>query len=337
LGLSVKQVCRDESICQYTLLEEDYLEIKDLSKDERFKEKSYVVGEPNLTYYFGVPLRTDKGHNIGSLCVLDKVCSEISFEKIELLKVIAHEIVNRLKMARVVNNLRSEISDAITSKLKVAHDIRGPLSGITGLAKIITEQGEKNTIEDVLELIGMIYKSGNSLLAFAEEILTDDKKGEKTGTRSIFTLTTFKEQLLKLYLPQAFSKNVLFEVITTPELAETPITKDKLLQITGNLVSNAIKFTPEKGKVTVKLDVASEGVAAPVLNITVSDSGVGFEEEICKSILMGEANTTKGTSGENGYGLGLALVRHLVHGLKGTMEIYSKKGEGASFHIQLPR
>jgi signal transduction histidine kinase len=336
-GLPVQQFCREESICQYTILEEEYFEIKDLSEDDRFKEQSYVVGEPKVNYYFGIPLKTDKGHHIGSLCVLDKVHSEISVEKIELLKVIAHEIVNRLKMTRIVNKLRSEVSDARTIKLKVAHDIRGPLSGITGLAKIITEQGEKNTIEDVLQLVSMIYKSGNSLLSFAEEILADDKKEENTRKAIGFTLTTFKEQLLKLYSPQAYNKNICFEVIAKPELAETPITKDKLLQITGNLISNSIKFTPQNGKVTVGLDVVSNGVAQPVVSIMVSDSGVGLEEEICQKILRGEASSTNGTCGESGYGFGLALVRHLVYGLKGTMEIYSKKGEGTSFHIQLPK
>lgn len=64
------------------------------------KDKFYVKDEPHLKYYFGIPLKTDQGNNIGALCVLDRQEKELTPEKIELLKIVADEIVTRLESAK---------------------------------------------------------------------------------------------------------------------------------------------------------------------------------------------------------------------------------------------
>lgn len=152
-GLEIQQMPRQDSVCQYTIVTENFFEVKDLSADDRFKDKFYVKGDPNLRYYFGVPLQTNNGINLGALCVLDTVGKEISPEKVEMLKIIADEIVNRLMVLRVINSLQNRVKEAKDTQKKVAHDIRGPLSGIIGLAQIISEQGKENKLEEVLQLV----------------------------------------------------------------------------------------------------------------------------------------------------------------------------------------
>ena len=71
-GISLKSMAREDSVCQFTILENDHLEVKDLANDENHKDKFYVAGNPFFRYYFGVPLKTSSGVNIGSLCVLDR-------------------------------------------------------------------------------------------------------------------------------------------------------------------------------------------------------------------------------------------------------------------------
>ena len=69
----------------------------------------------------------------------------------------------------------------------------------------------------------------------------------------------------------------------------------------------------------------------------VRDTGVGLNENAIQSILLGDASSTKGTQNEKGYGFGLALVKHLIDGQKGTLQINSRVGEGASFEVNLPQ
>jgi signal transduction histidine kinase len=73
------------------------------------------------------------------------------------------------------------------------------------------------------------------------------------------------------------------------------------------------------------------------LQIKVTDTGVGLDTATIGAILQGNISSTDGTMGEHGYGFGLALVKHLTEGLKGTLQIYSMPGKGATFEVNLPQ
>jgi signal transduction histidine kinase len=333
-GLDIEQMPREDSVCQYTIMTDDHFEVEDLSEDERFKDKFYVAGEPRLRYYYGVPLQTMEGHNLGALCVLGQEFHSLTPEKVEMLKIIAAEIVNRLKALKVITGLKTQLVEANETQRKVAHDIRGPLGGIIGLAQIISEQGQSNQIDEVLEFINLIHKSGRSILDLADEILSSGM--QKALKSDEFNLMLFKDKLEKLYQPQAKNKNIKFMVNVTPESATTPFPKNKLLQITGNLISNAMKFTPVNGSVIVNLSLNHERVQG-LLIIEVKDSGVGLTTEGIETILTGNASSTNGTGGEQGYGFGLALVKHLIESLNGKFSIHSIPGNGATFTVSLPQ
>lgn len=333
-GLDLEQMPREDSVCQYTIkCDEKPFEIEDLSKDDRFKDKFYVKDDPSLRYYYGVPLISD-GLNIGALCVLDKHVKTLSPEKEELLRIIADEIVNRLKAYKAIEGLRNRVKEVQATQNKVVHDIRGPLGGIIGLTEIISEQGKENKIDEVLEFIKLIHKSGKSILELADEILSAEKNKSTAIKGNEMDMQSFKEKLEKLYIPQAKSKNIQFDVNIIPRAMGIPFPKNKLLQITGNLISNAIKFTPNGGRVSVSLDVDHSN-SKHNLYIKVQDSGEGLSPEKIDAILNGSASSEKGTEGEKGYGFGLQLIKHLISGLNGKLNISSVPGEGSVFEVMI--
>lgn len=338
-GLDIDQMGREDSVCQYTIMTSDPFEVDDLSLDSRFQAKSYVAGDPNLRYYFGLPLQLSNKQNIGALCIMDRQKKVLDPEKIELLKIIADEIVARLRSFKAIESLKAKLLEANNTHKKVAHDIRGPLGGIIGLASIIRDQGMENQMEEVLEFINLIHKGGNSVLELAEEILSAHKPAQKSAPGNAgaasFNLAVFKDKLTKLYQPQARNKNIHLQINTTFETESVPFSRNKLLQIAGNLISNAMKFTPAGGEVIVNLnlDIVNQN---KTLIISVSDSGIGMSEAGIKAILDGTSGTTDGTGGESGYGFGLALVKHLIDGLNGSLEVDSKPGKGARFMVTLP-
>ncbi|WP_439506170.1 GAF domain-containing sensor histidine kinase [Sediminibacterium sp.] len=337
-GLPIEQMGREESVCQYTILNNEGFEVKSLSSDERFKDKFYVVDNPNLEYYFGIPLTTNDGFNLGALCVLDTTAKEISPEKVELLKIVAKEVVNRLATIKYIQGLKSKVNQVHENNKKMAHDIRGPLSGIIGLAQMVTDQGQSQKLDDILEIMKLIHRAGKSLLDLATEILNaEDQHARGVIQTSDFTLINFKDKLEKLYTPQAASKhiNFLLDIKVGQELK--PIPKNKLLQIAGNLITNAIKFTPQNGTIKVDLSIRTDSNAKHFLEIIVSDSGVGLTTQEIDEILKGTKASSNGTTGEQGYGFGLSLVKRLVDELKGNMSIFSEKGNGAQFKITLPQ
>jgi signal transduction histidine kinase len=333
-GIDLQQMPREDSVCQYTLMSQQPFEVKDMSIDDRFSSKFYVNSPGGLRYYYGLPLQIAKGLNIGALCVLDTQVKALSPEKVELLEIIAQTVVKRLKSIHALEQLNAKLAESNAAKKKAAHDIRGPLAGIVGLSELISDQGAATNVPELMEYIGMINKSGLSLLELAEEILSEDQQQALADNE--FNLPLFKEKLLKLYQPQAKVKALDFEVYLEAGNENVPFSKNKLLQIAGNLISNAIKFTPEGGKVVVSLGLVIN-VDEKLLNITVNDTGVGIDADAVERIIIGKAESTPGTQGEKGYGFGLSLVSHLVEALNGKITVSSSPGSGTRFEVLLPQ
>ncbi len=333
-GLDVYQTPIDDTICQFTLMEEDHLEIEDLSKDARFTEKGFIDEPMNLKYYLGIPLKSSNGLNIGSLCVLDKQHHKLSEEKIDQLKIIARQVICRINDSNAIKTLEKQLNNQNDTYKKVAHDIRGPIAGIVGLADMISSDKENYPSNELHDIVGMMGKSGQSVLDLADEIL---KSSLKTVVRSneFFSLSIFKEKLEKLYQPQAFNKQIKLDIQANIAFDTIQIKKDKLLQISGNLISNAIKFTPNGGDIKVSLDLILETDKKTLL-LEVQDNGTGMNEEAINEILKGTAESSDGTIGEKGYGFGLPCVKKLLSDLHGEMSIESVLGKGTHFKVRIP-
>ncbi|NNV54303.1 GAF domain-containing sensor histidine kinase [Limnovirga soli] len=337
-GFPLTQMPVEDSVCQYTIRQEQ-LEVKNLALDDRFSNKDYVTGYPKLKYYFGIPLQTEEGNNIGALCVLDKGDVELTNEKVLQLKAIANEIVSRLKIEHQMSLLKDKITTSEKVQKKLAHDIRGPIGGVIGLSQLILRKAENITREQITQYVSLIEKSSTSLIDLVNEILNTDNNVIKIATTdelNVFNLSILREKLLRLYTPQAILKNIEYHVQITDGNAEAGFSKSKVLQIAGNVISNAIKFTPHFGKVLVELQLQDEP-HFNVLQINITDSGVGLTKDNIKELMEGASVSQTGTSGEKGFGLGLNIVKHLIDSLHGTININSTPGKGTAFEIKLPQ
>lgn len=333
-GLDLEQMPREESVCQYTITGDDGYEIQNLEEDERFREKFYVTDDPNARYYYGIPLKTRKGNNIGALCVLDSKPKALDPEKKELLKLIANEVVRRLEFLNENNKLKEKLRDMKETQKKVSHDIRSPLSGIIGMTEIIKAELDPEKAEDIIKMLSAIKQTGESLIELADQIMVRDSDGDKKETVE-YSCSDFAQKLEKLYQPQARTKNIDLTIEADQSSIEN-YPKNKLLQIAGNLISNSIKFTPEKGYVNVAIRKDKTSKTTSEIQITVEDNGVGMDANTKSVILDGEAESLKGTKGETGFGYGLKLVKHLIDKATGTFEISSEPGEGSKFKVILP-
>jgi len=169
--MAIMQIPREESICNYTLQHEDYMEIPRLDLDPRFSEMDLISGVNGLKYYLGIPLTTINGDRIGTLCLVDKDEKHLSQEKIDQLKIIAEEIVVILELKKELNKTRKQTNDAIQTKNKIVHDIHGPLNGIIGLAELALD--EESSPEETLEFMQMIQEAGTNMRELTEDILNE--------------------------------------------------------------------------------------------------------------------------------------------------------------------
>ncbi|WP_345949244.1 GAF domain-containing sensor histidine kinase [Mucilaginibacter sp. PAMB04274] len=333
-GAAMGQMDREEAVCHYTIATGQALEINDLSKDKRFKHRPYVT-QAGLRYYYGVPLKAINGQHIGTLCVLDSVNKELTSDQKNLLHLLGKEVMARLENLKQLKLLKKANRQLLHEKKMVAHDIRGPIAGIIGLAQLICEQGEDNEMEEVLEYLKLIKDSGNSVLELAVEILDTDQRQTEQSAEHLTNLSLLKEKIIHLFAPRIKDKGLSFSMQASMETDSVFFPKENLQQILGNLISNAVKFTPADGKITVELELVPEPNTY-LLNIIVSDTGTGMDQEKVASILQGAALSTEGTSGEVGYGLGLNLVKQLVQDCHGKLMLSSQKGIGTTFKVSIP-
>lgn len=328
----LRNIPREDSICSVTLKSDDHLEVHGLHLDERFMMKEYVNREDGYRYYFGIPLQLETGEKIGALCVLDRGDKTISEKQRKFLKLLAEEIVLKLEMKKKIHDLEFSLIQAIKSRNQVAHDVRGPIFGISGLAE--TLRNDVVTEEEMREYLDMISKSANGIIELTDDILNREIQNALLESH-LLNLSQFRQKIVELYNLPAGAKNISFKVVINQDKADLTFSRRKLLSIAGNLISNAIKFTPEDGSINVELNI-EERDKKRFLVISVQDTGTGISEETLERMEDEELRFSKGTKGEKGFGLGLTLVKEMVSERDGEFRISSELGAGTTIQVEIP-
>jgi signal transduction histidine kinase/ActR/RegA family two-component response regulator len=226
----------------------------------------------------------------------------------------------------------------------MSHDLRGPLNVIVGLSNLLTDPAVAATLdpEKQRESLRLIRSNGEVLGTLIGNIL--DLSALEAGKMQL-TVVPFDARPAFEYLG-AVAKTLATEshkdldISVTVDPAITAITADeeKFLRIAHNLIANAVKFTPSRGRVTVTAAVEGDGKRPwNALHITVSDTGIGIAPEHHESIFQAfqQANGSVYRQ-HHGSGLGLAVVRQLVDLHGGSVWVESVPGEGSTFHVVLP-
>ncbi len=213
----------------------------------------------------------------------------------------------------------------------MSHELRTPLNSIIGFSEVLLNAD--NLTEKQHRWAGNIMTSGQQLLALINDILELAKleAGKMRLSPKPVDPRTLCEQAAALYRVQAEKKAVELRV-EAPE--RTPLVYQdagKLNQILNNLISNAIKFTPEGGRVTVRAEVAGERFV-----LTVTDTGVGIapeEQELVFEKFRQASNPL--TREQGGSGLGLSIVREMAKLLGGDVALRSDLGRGSTFTVRV--
>lgn len=259
----------------------------------------------------------------------------------ELILLSIHDITKQKEAEQTIREAKEKAEQQARVRASflgsISHEIRTPLSGLLGFADMLAEELEGKE----KKVATLVRRSGERLLETMDSIL-DLARMEAGGFEPSWEeLDVVQEvqEATQLLEPIAEQKGQLVLAFESP-LSTCPAVLDRgyLNRIVNNLVSNAIKFTPE-GQVTVRLDIdkREEKDAAEIV-LTVSDTGVGISETFLPHVFEEFRQEDAAiTSASSGAGLGLTLTKHLVETLEGAIDVVSTKGEGTTFTVRLPR
>lgn len=218
----------------------------------------------------------------------------------------------------------------------MSHEIRTPMIGVLGMADLLRQ---KPLNEEDRQMAATIYRSGEALLTILNDVLDVSKieAGRLEFEIQPFSLSRLVAEVVDLMRVTAQVKGVGLELEMAGDLPDVLGDEGRVRQILLNLVGNAIKFT-EKGKVSVALSgVQRESDALCECQIVIRDTGIGIAPESRGRIFDAFGQADSGTTRKHGgSGLGLSIVRELVHMMDGSIDLDSTLGVGSVFTVRLP-
>jgi len=216
----------------------------------------------------------------------------------------------------------------------MAHDLRAPFNGFLGLTEIIAKEVSSLETDEIQKMGETMWRSANNLFKLLENLLqwSQMEQGLIPFNPTVFRLLSFAEESLTSELQTAENKEI--EMTFDIPLDIFVLADAKMLRsILSNLYSNAIKFTPKGGKVTISARYSS----VDKVEISIKDSGIGMNEDIQNKLFrLNEQINRKGTDGELSTGLGLFLCKEFIEKHNGIIWVESEEGKGSTFRLTIP-
>jgi signal transduction histidine kinase len=259
---------------------------------------------------------------------------------VELLETFAGQSALAIVNARLFRELQTKTKELeIASRHKseflasMSHELRTPLNAVIGFSEVLLDRmfGEINERQD--EYLRDILSSGRHLLDLLNDILDLSKveAGQMVLEPSTFVVSSAVQWAAGLQRGRADAHAITVTCEVADDVGTIETDERKFRQLVLNLVSNAVKFTPDGGSVSVR--AFRKGTD---LNVTVTDTGIGVRPEDQERIFESFQQGRRGASNEEGTGLGLTLCRRFAELLGGRMWLESTPGAGSTFGFSVP-
>lgn len=329
VGLKDSQTPRDVAFCAHAILQNELMVVNDAREDKRFNDNPLVLGKPDIRFYAGMPLITADGYKLGTICVIDTKPNVLSKEQSFALGVLSNQVMKLLELRK--QNITLAKMHAMHNKLLsiIGHDLRGPVKSIDGLLHLAEDYDM--SFEEYKELIPRLRQ----LVDTTDNLLFNILNWAKN---QIEGKATVKEPLAVRFLLQeiADAHSPLFKtkqnqiVNDVSDDVKILVDKNRLEFVFRNLLLNANKYMNHG---TIRI---SSRAVDDKLEICVADSGPGIDEDRHIALFeWGGRNSTNGTNGEKGSGLGLPMCKEFVEEMGGMIWLTSKIDEGTSFFFTL--
>lgn len=293
---------------------------KALREGKASDNRWHVNKEGKLFYAFGLlfPLKDANGELVGFV----KVLRDLTEKKM------AEDAIHKYVKDLEELNTHKENILAILS-----HDLRSPLSAIIEIAGYLKSDMDQMSQEEIRQMLDLLYQASTDELNMLDYLLEWARVKYASEVFSPFKID-LGEKVTKIFetfrkMSEAASVNLVNEV---PEGTTVYADKNMLVSIVQNLVSNAIKYTPPGGRITVSAITGEDRVT-----VTVKDTGIGISKEKLDKLFKPQLKTlTQARKEDKGAGIGLLLVKGFVEKNEGEIWAESVEGQGTTFYFTLP-
>lgn len=312
--------------------------INEVDINERFKilEKQYEINdlarknERNREYMILMMTGAVMSFAIGFLIIRNWRKSRQNVKELAKLNSRVQEQYSRLEQTLAALEESNKEKDRILSA--VSHDIRNPILAVTSLAELLLMDKEDHS-QEYIEYITLIQEACSHALTLSNDLLEVSKNKQMEHLEKEPTdITALLRNCVALLRFRAINKGQQLTLNTSADKVILPANKEKLMRVVNNIITNAIKFTPENAAITI--DISQNGKE---VTISVQDEGIGIPGNYKDKVFdMFTEAKRPGTAGEKPFGLGLSISRQIVDAHGGRIWFTSNQGEGTTFFITLP-
>lgn len=260
---------------------------------------------------------------------LKRTKEKLEFEKDEKKKRAQELIIINQNLTRLLR-LNAD-KDRFISIL--AHDLRGPFTGILGLLDLLVESIRENDIEYSVKLLNSVYTSAKNTFNLLEELIkwTQSQLSNLPFEPKEYNFKNICIDIIEFLQPIADIKNIKINQYIDDEI-RVFADINMLKTILRNLISNAMKYTKAGGRINID----SEKTQSHLI-ITVTDNGIGMSPETLNQLFnISYIHSLSGTAAEKGSGLGLIICKELTEKHRGTISAEGQLGKGSKFNVSLP-
>lgn len=328
-GLNDSETTRDDAFCAHAIHSDEIMIVPDATKDKRFYDNPFVTGNPDIRFYAGMPLVTQDGFNLGTLCVIDTRPKNLLPHQLFALRVLSKQVMRQMELRKKVFELE-RMNDTHRKLLSViGHDLRSPLTSLYGLLELSEKYDlPPEEFKSKLPEVRQGFTSANALLSNLLEWATSQFENNGIKQKVIF-LRHVVDQIVENNQQQFDKKgNVVENMIDTT--CQVLADENMVRTIIRNLLVNANKFT-DQGRITI-----SNRSVKTMSEICIADTGIGMDEkQVNKMFKWDKRSSTRGTQGERGSGFGLLVSQEFVEKNGGRMWVESTPGKGSYFYFTL--
>lgn len=339
VGIAADGTTREIAFCAHCILSDSILEVNDALEDDRFIKNPDVTGGLGIRFYAGAPILSKNGLPVGSLCVIDREPRELSDFQRETLMKLAKQVGREFELRRINNLLREEKKAAqeahnnLQELFKIiAHDLRSPFQGFIGLTRLMEDSYNELSTDDIKEYIGLLGDSADETYELLENLLewSIHEVGSNRYHPKSVNLYQIAGDSVHVLATSANKKKLSIEVDIAEELIVFADSR-MIASVIRNLVNNAIKFTAASGKITISAKPSADQII-----VTITDTGVGLDEAQIEAITQHTIQSSLGTKGESGSGIGLHLVHLFLETHHSKLTVESTPSVGTQMQFCLP-
>jgi len=245
------------------------------------------------------------------------------------------------KINTTINEKNENLAKANATKDKffsiIAHDLKNPISSFKSLIELINEDYDSFSSKEMKEFLILMKDSSQSLVNLLDNLLnwSSSQQNKIPINREHTNLSNIVKNANSLLKIQALNKNIQVEMQFEDNIYAY-CDENMILTVFRNVLSNCIKYSYSGSKIVILADVVTED-EIEYKRITIIDNGVGMSQyQIDNLFSLSTNNTTTGTNGESGTGLGMILVMEFLTKNKGYLHVSSEEGKGSVFNILIP-